>query len=171
MRALWSICEGWGLSESGGELNEGNFRQHLQKGLESQGCFCYKPPDLARALVKPCDLIVGIRGRLWLIECKLRKLPGGRIPPEANILIPSLFRPHQIPTLLQVERQGQGEAFVAVLAVPEEAPKKREAWLLRASTVARREGKITQHQIWDIAYPLTWVPNVGWTVPQSLCRR
>jgi len=149
-------------------MNEGDFRLHLQKGLASQGAFAYKIPDLARCMVKPFDLVVGMERKFVAIEVKLRKFNKEEVVNNYNVLIPSLFRPHQIPTLESIEEKGQGYGFVAVLVVNEQQPRFKEAWLLRVSHMKERGYKISWGDLKQLGHPLIWVPKVGWTLPTAI---
>lgn len=145
-------------------MNEGDFRVHLQKGLASQGAFAYKIPDLSHAMTKPFDLVVGLERKFLAIEVKLRRLNKERVVESDNALIPSLFQPHQLPTLEAIEAKGQGYGFVAVLVVNEQQPRFKEAWLLRVTHMKEHNYKINMGRIRVLAHPLVWVPKTGWII-------
>lgn len=149
---------------------EGDFRRDLQKGMESQGAWAYKLPDLARGMLKPCDLVVGYHKRLLLVECKLNKYD--RQKPIGNqdvVLAVGDFRPHQLPTLWQVEEWDQATACVAVLMVNATQRGWKMAWMLPAAAMRAKHfysfGELLQPD-W-LKYQLQWVPKVGWQVNWS----
>ncbi len=145
-------------------MTESDFRVSLQKGLTSQGCFAYKIPDLARAMVKPCDLIIGCQRQLWLIECKIKKFDKEEIGEFDLVISPSLFRPHQLPTLEAIEERGQGYGFVATCIVNEKHPRFKEAWLTRVTGLKHYDYRITKRRMIDLSYPLIYEAKVGWTL-------
>lgn len=115
-------------------MNENDFNADLAHGLRSQGIFAHKLPDLARAVVKPCDIVANCGGRFWMIEGKLTKvkLKNGDFPPDLVVIdrYEKTFRPHQLPNLQKIQQQG-GVGFVAVYLM-EDRPGSRlkTAWLV-----------------------------------------
>lgn len=150
---------------------EGDFRQALQKGLEHQGLWMVKIPDLARAIKKPCDLVACDRGRFWMIEAKLTKLdrePASGFKPKDVVLKLSDFRKHQLDNLQKIYAIG-GKAFGAVcLTYHRPGLQPKRAWMLPYAFI---EGA----DVWRLAdlerlpeTELVWKPNVGWTCSENL---
>lgn len=144
---------------------EGDFRRDLQKGLQAQGCWVLKIPDLARGQLKPCDLIVGYQRQLFLVECKLRKLARKRPIGDEDIVISQKdFRPHQLPTLWDAIDKQQAHGYAAVCLVNEQQRGQKWAWLIPALMLREQEqfdfGTLTGPCGKD--YQLQWVPAAGW---------
>ena len=144
---------------------EGDFRRSLQTGLQAQGCFVLKLPDLARGQAKPCDLIVGWQRQLMLVECKLRKLNRKRAIGDEDVVISQKdFRPHQLPTLWDAIDKQQARGYAAICLVNEQQRGKKWAWLIPALMLREQEqfdfGTLTGVYWKD--YQLQWVPTVGW---------
>jgi hypothetical protein len=146
---------------------EGDFRRQLQKGIEAQSCWAYKIPDLARGQIKPCDLVVGHRKRLFLIELKLRKLNRQRpIGLADGVISRGDFRPHQLPSLRGVETRGQATGCIAVCMVNETQVGWKKAWMLPVEALDRQESYALGELLlpeW-LPYQLQWAPNIGWQV-------
>lgn len=126
--------------------------------------FVHKIADLARAQIKPFDLVVGYERKFLAVECKIKKFDKEEMGEFDLILSPSMFRPHQIPTLERIEESGQGYGFVAVCVVNEQQPRFKEAWLTRVTGLKLYDYRITRRRMLDLSYPLVWEPRVGWTV-------
>jgi hypothetical protein len=154
---------------------ESDFTQALKAGLEAQRCWAHKPPDLARAIRKPCDLLVCANGRFWGIENKLTKHEGA-LRPGLKAVSEADFRGrrHQLETLRQIMDRARGFPFVGACVMSKtmvsgQYPKR--AWLLPFEEYERQE-------LWKIGelerlpdYELIWQPKVGWTVSAAFIRR
>jgi len=150
-------------------LKEVDFQSSLMRGLKSQGCFVYKIPDLARAVVKPFDICMAHMGNFYPIECKLTKY-GRKKPLHAGdvAINPGNFhcRGHQLPRLLEIYEREQGDPFLAVCVVRIEMGSAVEsrAWMLPVCCMKAQEtwtiGELDEEEC-----QLTWVPTVGWTAP------
>ncbi len=149
-------------------MKETDFQQSLSRGLQSQGAYVYKVPDLARAVTKPFDLCASINGRFTPIECKLskyvRKDPIRGTDPIVRL---ALFagRAHQIPRLLQIWGKGQGDPQIAVcLAILDPETKvvtEKRAWMFPAIWVSSQDTwRVDEME--DRNVELKWVPGVGW---------
>jgi len=144
---------------------EGDFRRDLQKGIQAQGAFVFKIPDLSRGQLKPCDLIVGYQRRLFLVECKLKKLNRQRPVGDEDVVIAQKdFRPHQLPTLWNAIEKEQAHGYAAVCLVNERQRGQKWAWLIPALMLREHErftfGELTGPYWKD--FQLQWVPTVGW---------
>ena len=53
---------------------EANLKTELVAAFENAGYICWKYPDNARGVKKPCDLICGIHGQFVALETKLVKV-------------------------------------------------------------------------------------------------
>lgn len=150
---------------------ESDFRKALQSGLKSQGYWVYKIPDLARAQVKPCDLLVSYNWQLMLIECKLTKFQRQKpLLPDDIVLREKDFRAHQLTTLQEAIDRQQGKGYVAlcIAHLPPEGKITKRAWLIPASAMMFKPprevtlGELEGH--WGHS-ELRWVPAVGWGTP------
>ena len=150
-------------------MKETDFQSSLMRGLKSQGCYCRKWPDLARAVTKPFDICMAYQGDFCPIETKLTKYGRKKPLQMSDIAIsPASFtgRGHQIPELLNIYDSGQGDPYLAVCVVRIEMGSTAEtrAWMFRASHMKKRD-------VWTIGdldqlrFNLVWVPTVGWTAP------
>ncbi len=150
-------------------MKESDFQKALTQGLRSQGCFVYKIPDLARAIVKPFDLCVGYQNCLLAIEAKLKKYGRQKPLQDGDVAInPASFqgRGHQLPRLLQIYESDQGYPFIAICVARIEMGSAVEtrAWMLPVYCMKVKEtwtiGELDKEEC-----QLTWVPTVGWIAP------
>ena len=159
---------------------ENEFNSDLAAGLRSQGIWAHKLPDLARAVVKPFDIVANCRGRFWAIEGKARKV---KLKPDETEFASSLvvidrydkvFRPHQLQNLKMIQLQG-GVGFIA-LYLSEDKPNSRlkAAWLVDVQYFLGRD----RWTVNDLSYlsrglsvdtlELRRKPNCGWIASEWL---
>ena len=151
-------------------VTEKDFQVDLARGLRAQGCFCQKWPDLARAVVKPFDLCMGYDRQFYAIECKLTKVTAKRgLTAETKVLCRNDFRPHQLPTLIDLYARDQAIPYIAVCVAWQEGlgRMKKRAWLFPAHIYCdERLDTITLQEMEDdYDAELIWKPGVGWLVP------
>lgn len=153
-------------------MKENDCNADLVRGLRSQGFFAYKIPDLAQAVVKPFDIVASFNGRFIAIEGKLTKvkLKDGTFPPELVVIdrYEKTFRPHQIPNLQMIERQG-GVGFVAIyLAEDRPGSALKQAWLIPVHLFLSRPCWRFGDLVPDlIRYRLTRSAK-GWMIPKVM---
>jgi hypothetical protein len=150
-------------------MQESDFRLHLQKGLQSQGAFAFKIPDLSVAMTKPCDLVVGLNRQLYLIECKLRKVKAKRgLVSETVVISRKDFRAHQLPTLIEAHEKKQTRSYIAACVALESMGRiiERRAWLIPAM-LYKEEARdvLTIGFLENCLCELVWVPKCGWIAP------
>lgn len=148
---------------------EKDFQVQLTKGLRAQGAYVYKIPDLAQAVTKPFDLVIAHDMLFWPTEAKLKKIKAKRgLVPETVILQRSDFRPHQLPTLLEIYEMDQGHPWIAVCAIVESLGRiiQRRAWMVPASIYGdQRLDQLTLQDMEDYGEELVWKPGLGWICP------
>lgn len=155
---------------------ENDFNADLAAGLRSQGIWAHKLPDLARAVVKPFDIVANCQGRFWAIEGKLKKVklkPGETEFASGLVVIDRydrVFRPHQLQNLKMIDAQ-RGFGFVA-LYLSEDKPNSRlkAGWLLDVQYFLNRDrwtiedlGRLSRGLGSDTT-ELRRKPNCGWVV-------
>jgi hypothetical protein len=150
---------------------EKDFVTQLMKGLQSQGCYCAKWPDLARAVTKPFDICGSIKAQFSPIEAKIVKYQRkGGIKDTDTIISPAAFkgRAHQLPRLLQILWRDQGAPYVATcLAIIDPETKtvtEKRAWMIHVRWLDERD-TWTVGQAAFYNWELTWIPGLGWTAP------
>ena len=150
---------------------EKDFQTELTRGLRAQGCFVLKIPDLARAVVKPFDLCVGYDRQFLAVECKLTKVTAKKgLTAETRVICRKDFRPHQLPTLIDLYTRDQAVPYIAVCVAWQEGlgRMKKRAWMLPASlywyewvdelSVGALEQDFSENE-------LVWKPGTGWLAP------
>jgi len=150
---------------------EKDFTADLIQGLIAQGAYAEKWPDGARGVKKPFDICAAFAGHFYPIECKLRKFETEeRLPTKTVVLSPADFkgRKHQLPNLLKMQDQNQAKPFVAAFVLVEREFRQplKFGWLIPVERL-RTKDTWTLMEVIDKQNQLglTWVPNIGWTVP------
>lgn len=148
---------------------ETDFQRDLARGLRSQGCYCEKWPDLARAVTKPFDLCMSNNGLFQPIECKLTKRTRKKPMQDEDIAISSACftgRGHQLPGLLRIYDREQGDPQIGLCGVRIEMRQvvERKAWLFPVWHLRDRDtwaiGDLNEN-----GFTLEWTPSIGWTAP------
>jgi hypothetical protein len=149
-------------------MTEATFRKDLQKGMQAQGAYVLKLPDLARAVVKPFDLLVAHAGCFYPMELKLRKVERAKPLHNEDVAISQkVFRPHQLPTLLEIHQKLWGFPYVGacLVRVQDGRVQEKQAWLIPISLFLLQEEWNVASLNWICSTSnLQWKPGVGWLV-------
>lgn len=146
---------------------EANFKTELQIAFEKAGHVCWKFPDIARGLKKPCDLVAGIEGRFVAIESKVTKVGTtenpGRWHDEQIIVRQVDVRLNQHTALRLTERRGS--VALVIGAIYDRYDYDRQAYALPYHEFMERD-------VWTLAdcrrlaIPIRWEKGHGWDVEE-----
>lgn len=148
-------------------MTEKDFIEKVRKGLEPYAELIHKPPDSARALIKPCDIIASIKGQCHAIECKHRKFRRDRekrIKEDDVIITQGMMRPHQVENLRKLHNAGGRGVVCALLS--------NEYYSLQRRGFAWEISRFLQQEVWKIAdiaghlreIEMYWEQG-GWVLP------
>lgn len=151
-------------------MTEANCLRALANGLRSQGCWAYKIPDIAKGAIKPFDLIVAHEFMFFAIEAKLKKLKRKKPITDQDVVINQLdFRPHQLPTLNELNTRRWAMGYVAAFLnrVADGGTIEAYGWLIPIWLFVERQfWTVEQLKSARHAVQLQWAPSIGWLLPE-----
>jgi len=150
---------------------ESTLKSELAAAFEKAGCIAWKFPDLSRGVLKPCDLVLGVNGKLVAVETKLRKVAGeeGDWKAERVVVTHKDMRPNQFLSMSKVEKATCLAYVGGALYDPETC--KRTTWFIpHGAFILRERWTVADCRADPLVIEARWRRGQGWDVEPLIAR-